>query len=77
MNVKAPVIFFQGDQDKVVPPSKTNLMVSALRSNQIPVAYLQFSGEQHGFRQGANIKRALETELYFFATLAFRTDLAF
>jgi len=76
-NVKAPVIFFQGDQDKVVPPNQTELMVNALRSNRIPVAYLLFSGEQHGFRHGANIKRAVDAELYFFATLAFRADLTF
>ena len=76
-DVKAPVIFFQGDQDRVVPPNQTELMVGALRGNRIPVAYLLFGGEQHGFRQGANIKRALDAELYFFATLAFRADLTF
>jgi len=76
-NVKAPVIFFQGDQDKVVPPNQTELMVGALRNNRIAVAYLLFSEEQHGFRHGPNIKRALDAELYFFATLAFRTDLTF
>lgn len=76
-DVKAPIIFFQGDQDRVVPPSQTELMVSALRSNRIPVACLLFSGEQHGFRQAANIKRTLDAELYFFATLAFRTRLTF
>ena len=76
-NVRAPVIFFQGDEDTVVPPNQTELMVSALRNNRIPVAYLLFGGEQHGFRQGANIKRTLDAELYFFATLAFRIDLTF
>jgi dipeptidyl aminopeptidase/acylaminoacyl peptidase len=76
-DVKAPVIFFQGDQDRVVPPNQTELMVGALRGNRIPVAYPLFGGEQHGFRQGANIKRALDAELYFFATLAFRADLMF
>ncbi len=76
-DVKAPVVFFQGEQDKVVPPDQTELMVQALRRNRIPVGYLLFAGEQHGFRRGANIKRALDAELYFFATLAFGTGLLF
>jgi dipeptidyl aminopeptidase/acylaminoacyl peptidase len=72
-----PVIFFQGDEDKVVPPNQTEAMVDALRRNGIPVSYILFSGEQHGFRKGSNIMRALDAELYFYAGLAFRTGLAF
>ena len=41
------------------------------------VAYLLFAGEQHGFRQAANIKRALDAELLFFATQAFKVGLSF
>ncbi|MDJ0704620.1 MAG: S9 family peptidase [Leptolyngbyaceae cyanobacterium MO_188.B28] len=62
-----PIIFFQGDGDKVVPPNQAEKMVEALKSKQLPVAYLLFEGEQHGFRQAENIKRALEAELYFYA----------
>ena len=72
-----PVIFFQGDEDKVVPPSQTEVMVEALRRRGVPVGYLLFSGEQHGFRKGPNIMRALDAELYFYAALVFRTGLAF
>ena len=72
-----PVIFFQGDEDKVVPPNQTEVMVEALRSKGIPVGYLLFSGEQHGFRKAPNIMRALDAELYFYAALVFRTGLAF
>ncbi len=75
--LSVPVIFFQGDEDKVVPPNQTEAMVEALRSNGIPVAYLLFSGEQHGFRKAENIKRALDAELYFYATNVFRCALAF
>ena len=64
-----PVIFFQGLEDKVVPPSQAERMVDALRRNKAPVAYVPFEGEQHGFRQAANIKRALEGELYFYARI--------
>ena len=41
-------------------------MVAALRAKGIPVAYMPFEGEGHGFRKAENIKRALEGELYFY-----------
>ncbi|NGO54819.1 S9 family peptidase [Allomesorhizobium camelthorni] len=72
-----PVIFFQGDEDAVVPPNQTEAMVDALRSRGTPVGYLLFSGEQHGFRQAANIKRTLDAELYFYAIEVFGTGLTF
>jgi dipeptidyl aminopeptidase/acylaminoacyl peptidase len=75
--MKVPVAFFQGDEDAVVPPNQAEMMVDALRRRGIPVAYLLFAGEQHGFRQAANIKRALDAELLFFATQAFKVGLSF
>ncbi|MDP9054147.1 MAG: prolyl oligopeptidase family serine peptidase [Acidobacteriota bacterium] len=75
--LSAPVIFFQGDEDEVVPPNQAEMMVDALRKKGTPVGYLLFSGEQHGFRKAANIKRALDAELYFYATNVFRTGLTF
>jgi dipeptidyl aminopeptidase/acylaminoacyl peptidase len=42
-------------------------MVKALRGKGLPVAYIPFEGEQHGFRRAENIKRALSAELYFYA----------
>lgn len=65
--ISCPVIFFQGLEDKVVPPSQSELMVEALRKKGIPVAYIAFEGEQHGFRKAENIKRSLEAELYFYS----------
>jgi dipeptidyl aminopeptidase/acylaminoacyl peptidase len=65
--LSCPVIFFQGLEDKVVPPNQAELMVQTLREKKIPVAYLAFEGEQHGFRQAKNIKRALDAELYFYS----------
>jgi dipeptidyl aminopeptidase/acylaminoacyl peptidase len=62
-----PVIFFQGLEDKVVPPNQAEMMVAALKDKGIPVAYVTFPEEQHGFRQAANIKRALNGEFYFYA----------
>jgi dipeptidyl aminopeptidase/acylaminoacyl peptidase len=65
--LSCPVIFFQGLEDKVVPPNQAELMVEALRAKRLPVAYVAFEGEQHGFRRAENIKRALEGELYFYS----------
>lgn len=62
-----PVIFFQGLDDKVVPPNQAEMLFDALRKRSVPTAYVPFEGEQHGFRKAENIRRALEGELYFFA----------
>jgi len=75
--LNSPVIFFQGAEDRVVPPNQTEMMVEALRRRGIPCGYLLFAGEQHGFRRAENIKRALDAELYFYAELVFRTRLSF
>ncbi len=66
--LSAPVAFFQGAEDRIVPPEQAEAMVEALRRRQIPSLYLLFDGEQHGFRRADNIKRALDAELYFYAT---------
>ncbi|MBC7414580.1 MAG: S9 family peptidase [Herminiimonas sp.] len=65
--LSTPLILFQGLQDKVVPPNQSQAMFDALKSKGLPVAYLTFEEEQHGFRQADNIRRALEAELYFYA----------
>ncbi len=67
--LSCPVIFFQGLEDKVVPPNQAERMVDALHAKKLPVAYVPFAGEQHGFRVAANIKRALDAELYFYARI--------
>lgn len=64
--LSCPVIFFQGDQDRVVPPDQSRRMVAALRDKGLPVAYIEFAGEGHGFRRAANVQRALESEYAFY-----------
>jgi dipeptidyl aminopeptidase/acylaminoacyl peptidase len=64
--LKRPMIFFQGLDDKVVPPPQSEVMVSALRARGVPVAYLTLAGEGHGFRKADSIVRTLEAELYFY-----------
>lgn len=64
--LSSATIFFQGLEDKVVPPNQAETMVDALTKKGIPVAYVPFEGEQHGFRKAENIKRSLDLELYFY-----------
>ena len=62
-----PIIFFQGLDDRVVPPNQAELMVDALDRRGLPVACLMFEGEGHGFRQADTMRRCLEAELLFYA----------
>jgi dipeptidyl aminopeptidase/acylaminoacyl peptidase len=61
-----PVIFFQGEDDKTVPPNQTQTMVEALTARGLPVAYYSFAGEGHGFRKAETLRRVLELELDFY-----------
>lgn len=65
-NCSAALILFQGLEDKVVPPNQSEAMFIAARNKELPVAYVAFEGEGHGFRQAPSIKRAMEAELYFY-----------
>ena len=67
--LSCPVIFFQGAEDKIVPPDQAQRMAEALRKKGIPVALIIFEGEQHGFRIAKNIKRTLDAELYFYGRI--------
>ena len=62
-----PIIFFQGLDDRVVPPNQAESMVNALDRRGLPVACLMFEGEGHGFRQADTLRRCLEAELLFYA----------
>ena len=73
--LSCPLILFQGLDDKVVPPNQSAMMAEAVRKKGLPVAYVTFEGEQHGFRKAENIARALEGELYFYGEV-FRFTIA-
>ena len=67
--ITVPVLFLQGEEDKVVPPSQAELMIDKLKINNTPVAYLLFEGEAHGFRKSETIKQALAAELGFYGSV--------
>lgn len=64
--ITAPVIFFQGERDRVVLPEQTRQMAESLRSNGIPVETHYFSDEAHGFRKAQHQACVLEQELAFY-----------
>jgi dipeptidyl aminopeptidase/acylaminoacyl peptidase len=63
------LIVFQGLEDKVVPPDQSERMAHAVQAKGLPVAYLAFDGEQHGFRRAETIVRCLEAELCFYGAV--------
>jgi dipeptidyl aminopeptidase/acylaminoacyl peptidase len=65
--IDAPLAVFQGSEDAIVPPNQAEMIVDGLRSRGVPVAYVLFEGEGHGFRQADNIRAALDGELSFYA----------
>lgn len=64
--LSCPVIFFQGLEDKIVPPSQAERMYQALKQKGIYTEYITFPDEQHGFRKAENIKKALDKEYEFY-----------
>ena len=63
--ITAPVILFQGLEDKVVPPEQSRLIMDKLKRRGVKVAYHEFAGEGHGFRKAETIVAVLEAELAF------------
>ncbi|MBS3958732.1 MAG: S9 family peptidase [Xanthomonadaceae bacterium] len=64
-----PLITFQGDEDRIVPPEQSRAIVAALDRQGVMHAYFEFAGEQHGFRKAENIIRAQEAELAFYGAV--------
>lgn len=67
--LSSAMILFQGAEDKAVPPNQAEAMYNAVRAKGLPVAYLLFEHEQHGFRRADTIRRAYEAELYFYGRI--------
>ncbi|MEM7080557.1 MAG: prolyl oligopeptidase family serine peptidase [Pseudomonadota bacterium] len=65
----APLITFQGLEDRVVPPAQSEKIYAALKARGTPTAYVPFEEEQHGFRKAENNIIALESELYFYGRI--------
>lgn len=64
--ITTPIILFQGLKDEVVPPSQSDSMFRALKTNGVPSEYLTFADEGHGFRNAETIAECLHAELAFY-----------
>ncbi|OLD12701.1 MAG: peptidase [Crenarchaeota archaeon 13_1_40CM_2_52_14] len=73
--ISSALILFQGLEDKVVPPDQSEKIFQAVKAKGLPVAYIAYEWEQHGFRRAENIKRSYEAELYFYSRI-FQFNLA-
>ncbi|PWN87003.1 hypothetical protein FA10DRAFT_304431 [Acaromyces ingoldii] len=60
--IRAPVLFLQGDIDKVVPPSQSEQMYDEIRKRGGKTKYVLYKGEGHGFRDAKHITDALAQE---------------
>lgn len=67
--ISSALILFQGLEDKVVPPDQSLKIFEAVKAKGLPVAYIAYEWEQHGFRRAENIKRSYEAELYFYSKI--------
>jgi dipeptidyl aminopeptidase/acylaminoacyl peptidase len=67
--ISCPMILLQGDEDEVVPPEQSEVMVDALKAKGLPYTYILFEGEQHGFRKATSLVRSLESEISFYAQI--------
>lgn len=65
--LSAPVIFLHGKDDPIVPINQAQKMYSALQHQNISTCLLVFEREEHGFRQSAHLRQALEAELLFYS----------
>ena len=54
--IQDPIIIFQGEDDKVVPRSLSDLIVASLHSRNVPHEYHLYPGEGHGFRKTETIE---------------------
>ena len=64
--ISSPLLVLQGSVDTVVPPAHSEQIVEAMQANGLPVGYIEFDGEGHGFRRSENIVRSIEAELWFY-----------
>jgi len=67
--LQGALLILQGAEDKVVPPNQAESMYQAAKQKGLPVSYILFPGEQHGFRKAETMRAALSAELFFYGKL--------
>lgn len=64
--IKAPLILFQGENDRVVPKNQAEMIFAALHAQGLFVKLHIFPGEGHGFKQECHIIECLTLEAEFY-----------
>ncbi|MFL0811491.1 MAG: prolyl oligopeptidase family serine peptidase [Agarilytica sp.] len=67
--ISCPLLIFQGLEDKVVPPQQADNVYEAVKKKGMPVAYVRYPDEAHGFRRAETISHMLDSELQFYANI--------
>lgn len=67
--INSPLLIFQGSEDRIVPPNQSQFVADALTRNKVPVAYIEFEGEGHGFRKRESVLCVINSELAFFGRI--------
>jgi dipeptidyl aminopeptidase/acylaminoacyl peptidase len=65
---RTPTLILQGEKDERVPESQSRELYAALRWKGVPVEYVVFPREKHGFRERAHQLEAMERLLRWFST---------
>jgi len=66
--IRRPLLVLQGANDPRVLPVESEDIVAKVKANGVPVEYVSFPDEGHGFRKKTNLIRAYETILAFLDT---------
>ncbi|MFX0062150.1 MAG: prolyl oligopeptidase family serine peptidase [Candidatus Hermodarchaeota archaeon] len=72
--LRAPMIIFQGSEDKVVTPEVSREMARTLKKHGIEHEYIEYEGETHGFRSKKTNIDALNREARFYKKVLYGTD---
>ncbi|TFF95369.1 S9 family peptidase [Candidatus Thorarchaeota archaeon] len=70
-SLKAPMILFQGLEDKIVTPEVSREIVKLLDEKGIKHEYVEYEGESHGFRKKETRIDALRKESEFYREVLF------
>lgn len=74
-DIRVPLLIAQGANDPRVKQSESEQIVAAMRANDVPVTYVLFENEGHGFANPANNKRFIAAaEAFLGRTLGGRVE---
>ena len=65
--INCPLLMLHGLLDTIVPIEQSEQLAQLLDAASKPFAYVKFDDEPHVFRKAENVKKTMESELYFFA----------